>query len=166
MPRREPKRHLQVTRELYLIRLKRGWSRRRAAQTPPIRDTSPSIVLHGKETTVAQARKQSGVDYFLYHRRLKIGWTEERAASSPPGRRGRSDAMTDATYRYKGKRLSLYAWAKESNVPYRTLLLRVRRGFTIQQAIEHPFRAAYLDPTLNRQGRGGTTDQSVIALQY
>jgi len=76
MPRREPERHPQVTRELYLIRLKRGWSRQRAAQTPPIRDKSPSIVLDGKETTVAQARKEAGVDYFLYHRRLRIGWTK------------------------------------------------------------------------------------------
>jgi len=146
MPRLEPKRDPQVSRELYLIQLKRGWSRHRAAKTPPIRDESASIVIDGKETTVSQARKRSGVGYFLNHRRLKIGWTKERAASTPPGHRGRSDAITDATYRYKGKRLSLYAWSKESNVPYRTLLFRVRRGFTIQQAIAHPFRAALPRP--------------------
>jgi len=111
MPHMTPKLHPEVSPHLYRMRTGRGWPKRKAASTPPIRDKSPRIVVNGKRTTVAKERKKAGVDFFLYHRRLRIGWDRVRAATTPPGRIGRQNAFTEAAYEMDGKKMSLYKWA-------------------------------------------------------
>jgi hypothetical protein len=135
--RRAPARHPAVSRDLYKTRVKRGWSREKAATTPPIRDKSERIVVDGVATTVTQARQVSGVGRNLYHSRLDGGWSPARAASTPPGRMARADAKTQEAYEFRGKRMSLFAWARVLGINYRTLLGRMNRGLTFVQAVKH-----------------------------
>jgi hypothetical protein len=136
----ELKRHPAVSEQLFAIRVRRGWPAAKAAQTPPIRDKSPRIVVDAVATTVTQARKKAGVSRNLYHSRLRIGWSKERAASTPPGRN--SDAKTEQFYEYRGQRMPLSQWSRHLKINYRTLLARINKGLTFQEAVEHPLGAS------------------------
>ena len=138
-------RHPEVSKQLYSLRLRRGWSARRAATIPPIRDKSPQIIVDGVQTTVARARNVSGVGVNLYHRRVSIGWSQARAAATPPGRKGRPDATTERFYEFCGKRMSLFLWARELKLKYRTLRARMNKGLTFEQAVNHKHRARFPD---------------------
>jgi hypothetical protein len=136
----EVKRHPDVSEQLFAIRVRRGWPAAKAAETPPIRDKSPRIVVDLVPTTVTQARKRAGVSRNLYHSRLRIGWSKERAASTPPGRN--SGAKTQAAYEYRGKKMPLSQWARHLNINYRTLLARINKGLSFEEAVEHPLGAS------------------------
>jgi hypothetical protein len=147
---RDPDRNPAVSQDLYRTRVKRGWPPEKAATTAPIRDKSAHIVVDGVATTVTQARKLSGVGRNLYHTRLRLGWTPVRAASTPPGRVARKDAKTEPFYEYRGKRMSLFLWARHLKKSYRTLLSRMNKGLTFEEAVKHRKRA----PILKRKKDG------------
>ena len=83
--------------------------------------------------------RKAGVSVSTYHSRLRIGWTKARAASTPPGRPGRPDAITEPVYQHQGKEMSLWAWSKELGFEYGTVLQRVNRGLSFEEAIAHKF---------------------------
>jgi hypothetical protein len=137
--RHTPKLHPTVTPELYRRRVRNGWTPGRAADTPLRVKPSPPILIDGVRTTISEAMRAAGVGISLYHSRRRLGWTNARACSTPPGHSGRPDAKTEAFYEHEGKRMSLWAWSKELGFKYRTVLQRVNRGLTFDEAIQHKF---------------------------
>ena len=121
------------------MRINLGWSPDRAACTPANLRRSGTIVIDSLRTTVDEVRQRTGVSDTTYHRRLRKGWSQARAARTPPGRTGRADAKTEPSYEYRGERMSLTLWSKHLGINYRTLLQRVNRGLSFEEAIEHPY---------------------------
>jgi hypothetical protein len=136
MPDRDP----TVSEYLYHRRIKAGWSTERAASKPS-QKRKPTIRVRGETTSVAETRTKAGVGYSTYHSRLRLGWSKARAASTPRQLFRRRDTNIPVELEYKGKRTSLFAWAKELGVNCTTLKQRIKRGLSIEEAIAHPFKA-------------------------
>ena len=146
-------RHPNVSDYLFRRRIKAGWTTERALATPSQKRT-PTIRVGGEPTTVAEARAKSGVGYFTYHSRLRLGWSKARAASTPKQSHRRRDARLPAWFEYRGRRLSLYAWARELDINYRTLHARIKRGLSFEEAVEHSFNARLPGKRSRRRPRG------------
>ena len=109
-------------------------------QYPPAKlRRSGTIAVYGVRVTISELLQRSGVSRATYQRRLRNGWSQARAARTPPGRSGRPDAKTQPSYKYGGKRMSLLAWSTRLGIKYRTLLQRINRGLSFEEAIEHKF---------------------------
>ena len=131
--------HPSVRRDLYRQRIRNGWTEERAANEPAMPRRPPTVAtINGTRTAITEVMRQSGVGVSTFYSRRRTGWSVARAASTPPGRQARPDSRTESSYEYRGKRMSLNAWAKETGVNYRTLLQRINRGLSIAEAIEHP----------------------------
>ena len=137
-----PPLHCSVTPSLYRQRLTRGWSKDRAANEPAKLYTSTSIRVDGKRKPRFEVMRDAGVGINTYRSRIRTGWSVEKAASTPPGPSRRPDSRLQPLYEYDGRRMSLFAWAKELQLNYRTLVARINRGLSLTEAIDHPLRAA------------------------
>ena len=121
------------------MRINLGWAPDCAASTPAKLRRSGTIAVYGVRVTISELLQRSGVSRATYQRRLRNGYSQTRAARTPPGRSGRPDANTQPSYEYRGKLMSLTSWSKHLGINYRTLLQRVNRGLSFEEAIEHKF---------------------------
>jgi hypothetical protein len=103
------------------------------------RRPSGTITVDGTRVSLVGILRQSGVGLSTYRSRRRLGWNVLRAATTLPGRFARPDAKTDPFYEHRGKRMSLWAWSKELGFNYRTVLQRINRGLSFEEAIEHKF---------------------------
>jgi hypothetical protein len=130
--------HPSVRHDLFRRRVRNGWPEDLAANEPAkARRPSGTITVEGNRVPLVEILRQSGVGLRTYHSRRRIGWSAVRAATTPPGRFVRPDAKTEPFYEYRGKRMSLWAWSKKLGMNYRTLLQRVNRGLSFEEAIRH-----------------------------
>jgi len=91
------------------------------------REVTKHVVVDGERMPVEQAAKVLGCSGSALRDRLRRGVSEEEA-----GKRPRKYGIT---YTHNGKTLSVLGWAAESGTPASTIKVRLRKGASIQEAI-------------------------------
>ena len=114
-------------------RIKRGWTRERAMNTPS-GPTSPTrihyITAKGKTQNLAQWARELGISAACLRMRIRNGWTEREAVSCPLQR-----------HRYltfKGKTLLVSQWAKKKGMRVAALRYRLKAGWSVDAALNVP----------------------------
>lgn len=103
------------------------------------RSTTVKIEWNGKKQSKAQWSKELGLGKGCLDRRLSLGWSIEEALSTPSDNQGKVIRVHDV-YTYKGQSKTLKQWSDEIKVPYETFASRIAKGWTIEDAIERPYK--------------------------
>lgn len=101
------------------------------AQEQSENSSTPRFVEHnGRQISVSELSRQSGVKITTLFHRLNSGQTPEQAISSV--------AEYDKKYCYNGESLTLRQWADKLGLSYGALHARLRRGWDIEKALSTP----------------------------
>jgi hypothetical protein len=99
------------------------------------RRSNVRISFNGETRTLSDWARFTGIPYTVLHDRLvKLGWTTEQALSKPVWR-GRMIT-------FGGETFSLRQWACRAGIAYSTLRLRLRAGWSVEEALTRPSRQA------------------------
>jgi hypothetical protein len=93
------------------------------------------ITVRGERRSVIAWAMMRGIYPDTLRKRLAHGWSHEAAVFRPLDPRGTHRAGSGRKMRAKGRCLTLRAWATELDVSYQILWQRIRRGWTLCEAI-------------------------------
>lgn len=141
-----------------LDRLKRGWSELAAITTPPDRrNTSRIYIVSGKSFTLKQLSALYGVDARCIRARLQRGIPIERALSASRGN-GRKGQKVDTTC----GSMSFAQMSAVSNIPTHTILERLARGWTPDEAMNKPLQIKNRKSSVAEDGSESVADNLIV----
>jgi len=120
-------------------RLDGGMTMRQAAMTPVDRKGKRRLLtFKGKTQSLSAWGKELGASGWSIATRLNEGWSVRRALSTPfQGALRRASELT-----FRGKTLPLSEWARELGVSGEVIRWRLKRGWTVAEALGTPRRKA------------------------
>jgi len=92
-----------------------------------------TFMLNGKEYTGGQLEMKFGLPAEIVRQRVNLGWTVEKAVNTPFSHRKK--------IQFRGKIMSLVAWAQELGVKRETLKHRLQAGWSVKKAFTTPVGA-------------------------
>lgn len=112
-----------------------GWSIEDAMEKPVLENSV--YEYKGKTQGVFAWAREYGLEtYILRHRMQQLGWDFEKALLTPVRPKER-------LIEYKGITQSLTKWCKELDIPYSSVIERLRSGCSTQEAFERPFKSTH-----------------------
>jgi len=87
--------------------------------------------IDGQTRSLHEWARSTGIPYRLLLSRHRNNWPAERALTEPAG-------AQKLTANYRGRATTIANLAREFGVNARTIVTRMRRGMTIEQAVEMP----------------------------
>ena len=104
------------------------------------RRSTVALECDGQSHTMAEWARRTGIGITTIAYRLSAGWTIHETLSTPSKnyRNGvrRKAHPRNVYFEHQGRRLSITEWSRECGIKYGTFAARLRRGWTIAQAIE------------------------------
>lgn len=113
------------------------------------------VTARGQTKSAAEWEDETGVPAAVIMRRMtELRWTPERAIFTPyhPGQGGRNRELK--LYELNGRAMCIADWARESGRPDELIRDRVKRGWTLEEALNTP--SGELPPRLAGGRRKGT----------
>ena len=92
------------------------------------------LEYRGKKLTISQWARKLNIGRAVIQQRLKHGWSVTETLSRKVDKMG----TVPKQHSYDGRSLTLRQWAKEIGVHTDTLQSRLKRGYTIEQALLKP----------------------------
>lgn len=128
-----------VKRNTFTGRLSRGDSPEQAVR--PAKNNT-AIEVDGEVHTIAEWSRISGISYQTICGRLNRGAPPKIAVFEKNAHRvkGGGDSKHGSMYTFNGKTQSISEWAKETGIPFHTLLWRIDHWNDFDRAIQTPVR--------------------------
>lgn len=95
------------------------------------------VMYQGERLCMADAARKAGLRKALVHDRLNRGWSDERALSQTPDTYNKERARL---VMYQGREMPLVEACSLAGLPYQTVHLRLRYGWTHERALTQPLR--------------------------
>lgn len=99
------------------------------------RRSSRLLTFNGETKTISQWSESIGVEAYVISLRLQYGWSVDDALTMPLGEGPTKKPMF---LEYMGERKQLAEWARKTGISRTAIMLRIRRGWTVEQALTLP----------------------------
>ncbi|MHA6692043.1 hypothetical protein [Devosia sp. A449] len=114
-------------------RVRSGWSLERALTEPVSKQT---ITYRNQTLTLSQWSDKTGLTVTTIRQRVKYGWPPAAVLTTPA--RFRSANNADAILTHNGETLPIEEWAKRLGIKPHGLRNRLRKGWSIEEALTTP----------------------------
>ena len=146
-----------VPSERVRARVNLGWTLERALTEP---STLQTITYRGQTLTLAQWSDKTGLPVTTIRQRVKYGWPPAAVLTTPA--RFRSTNNADAILTHNGETLPIEEWAKRLGIKPHSLRNRLRKGWSIEEALTTP--CLVLQRPSRTHDRGEGSDLAADAL--
>jgi uncharacterized protein YjcR len=114
------------------------WPKELAMTTPTHTRRKSNVMLtyKGETMPIATMARKYGIPKKVFDARIRRGWSAEKAVETP------LDAVPENSklITYNGETMPLVDICEKYNLPYMPTHTRLRRGWSVEDAIETPFR--------------------------
>ena len=142
-------RHDKKTRRGWLRRFRRG-DLGVSENRKPFDPTMQSITYDGVTMSGQEWAREAGLPYTTFKKRFQNGWPMEKCLDTRRRSFGgrKKEAAQNTRYTINGVTRMVPEWSRVSGIPTYVLYARLRKGYTMKQALSLPYEPDKREPRL------------------